>query len=110
MDRQTQAVRHTGVLVWGRLADRTNGGQVALFSSLLFFQEDLNGDYLLVCGRKLSFFFFNDSETCVSFKIQSSRKYDPGCSSRIRIMDPDPDFYLSRIQGSERHRISDPQH
>ncbi len=38
----------------------------------------------------------------------SSRKYDPGCSSRIP--DPDPDFCPSRIQGSKRHRIPDPQH
>jgi hypothetical protein len=36
----------------------------------------------------------------------SSRKYDPGCSSRIP--DPDADFYPSRIQGSKRHRIPDP--
>ncbi len=37
----------------------------------------------------------------------SSRKYDPGCSSRIRILT----FYPSRIQGSKRHRIpyTDPQ-
>ncbi len=36
----------------------------------------------------------------------TSRKYDPGCSSRIRI------FYSSgsQIQGSKRHRIPDPQH
>jgi hypothetical protein len=36
----------------------------------------------------------------------SSRKYDPGCSSRIP--DPDADFYPSRIPGSKRHRIPDP--
>jgi hypothetical protein len=36
----------------------------------------------------------------------SSRKYDPGCSSRIWILI----FYLSRIQGSKRHRIPDPPH
>ncbi len=38
----------------------------------------------------------------------SSRKYDPGCSSRIRMLT----FYPSRIQGSKRHRIPDldPQH
>jgi len=35
----------------------------------------------------------------------SSRKYDPGCSSRIRILI----FYPSRIQGPKRHRIPDPQ-
>ncbi len=33
----------------------------------------------------------------------SSRKYDPGGSSRIRI----PIFYPSRIKGSKRHRIQD---
>jgi hypothetical protein len=36
----------------------------------------------------------------------SSRKYDPGCSSRIRILT----FYPSRIPGSKRHPIPDPQH
>jgi hypothetical protein len=38
----------------------------------------------------------------------SFRKYDPGCSSRIRI----PIFYPSRIPdpGSKRYRIPDPQH
>ncbi len=35
----------------------------------------------------------------------SSRKYDLGCSSRP---DPDHDFYPSRIRGSKRHRIPDP--
>ncbi len=34
----------------------------------------------------------------------SSRKYDPGCSSRIRRLT----FYPSRIQGSKRQRIPDP--
>jgi hypothetical protein len=34
----------------------------------------------------------------------SSRKYNPGCSSRIRILI----FYPFRIQGSKRHRIPDP--
>ncbi len=43
----------------------------------------------------------------------STRKYDPGCSSRIP--DPDADFLpipdpRSRIQGSKRRRIPDPQH
>ncbi len=28
---------------------------------------------------------------------KNSRKYDPGCSSRIRITDPDPDIYPYRI-------------
>ncbi len=36
----------------------------------------------------------------------SSRKYDSGCSSRIRILS----FYPFRIRGSKRHRIPDPQH
>ncbi len=38
----------------------------------------------------------------------SSRKYNPGCLSRIRMLT----FYPSRIQGSKRHRIPDldPQH
>jgi len=38
----------------------------------------------------------------------SSRKYDPSCSSRIRILT----FSPSRIPdpGSKRHRIPDPQH
>jgi hypothetical protein len=34
----------------------------------------------------------------------SSRKYDSGCSFRIRILT----FYPSRIQGSKRHQIPDP--
>ena len=36
----------------------------------------------------------------------SSKKYDPGCS--FRIPDPDADFLPSRIQGSKRHTIPDP--
>jgi hypothetical protein len=36
----------------------------------------------------------------------SSKKYDPGCSSRIP--DPDADFLPSRIPGSKRHPIPDP--
>jgi hypothetical protein len=38
----------------------------------------------------------------------SSKKYDPGCSSRIRMLT----FYPSRIPDPEvkRHRIPDPQH
>jgi len=39
----------------------------------------------------------------------SSRKHDPGCSSLIRIMDPDPDFYTSQSR-IQRHWIPDPQH
>jgi hypothetical protein len=43
----------------------------------------------------------------------SPRKYDPGCSSRIRISDPDPYFFTHPgSRGSKRHRIPnpDPQH
>jgi hypothetical protein len=36
----------------------------------------------------------------------SSKKYDPGCSSRIP--DPDTDFLPSRISGSKKHPIPDP--
>ncbi len=36
--------------------------------------------------------------------LLSSRKYDPSCSSRIRILT----FYPFRIQGSKGHRIPDP--
>jgi hypothetical protein len=36
----------------------------------------------------------------------SSKKYDPGYSSRIP--DPDADFLPSRIPGSKRHPIPDP--
>ncbi len=38
----------------------------------------------------------------------SSRKYDPGCSSRVP--DPDADFLPIPDPGSKRHRIPDPQH
>ncbi len=41
-----------------------------------------------------------------SFKPKiCSWKYDPGCSSRIRILV----FYPSRIRGSNRHRCPDPE-
>ncbi len=59
--------------------------------------------------------FFHSGSTSKNLSILtqkivflSSRKYDPGCSSRIRILI----FYPSRIQVSKRHRIpdSDPQH
>ncbi len=36
--------------------------------------------------------------------LLSSRKYDPGCLSWIS----DPDFFPSRIQGSKKHWIPDP--
>jgi hypothetical protein len=38
----------------------------------------------------------------------SSRKYDLGSSSRIRVSDPDLGFCPSWFQGSKRHRIPDP--
>ncbi len=38
------------------------------------------------------------------FPSRDLGKYDPGCSSRIRILI----FYSSRIQGSKRHRIPVP--
>jgi hypothetical protein len=38
--------------------------------------------------------------------VLSSKKYYPGCSSRIP--DPDADFIPSRIQGSKKHPIPDP--
>jgi hypothetical protein len=38
----------------------------------------------------------------------SSRKYDPGCSSRIRIPDPDPVIYLSRIPDPGVKKAPDP--
>jgi len=41
----------------------------------------------------------------------NSRKYDPGCSFRIRIPDPDPDILpVSRILGSKKAPDPDPQH
>jgi hypothetical protein len=57
-------------------------------------------------------FFHTGSWICIKefkyFKSKKlflrSRKYDPGCSSRIRI----PIFYPSRIKGSKRHRLPDP--
>ncbi len=49
----------------------------------------------------LTFFWLN-----LSLHQLSSRKYAPGCSSWIRILFFNP----SRIQGSKKHRIPDPQH
>jgi hypothetical protein len=45
------------------------------------------------------FKYFNPKKRCLS-----CQKYDPGCSSRFRILT----FYPSRIPGSKRHRIPDP--
>ncbi len=46
--------------------------------------------------------FFHPGST--SKNLSSSRKYDLGCSSQVRILI----FYQSRIPGSKRHRIPDP--
>ncbi len=51
--------------------------------------------------RTKEFRYFNPKKWFLS-----SRKYDSDFSSRIRILT----FYPSRIQGSKRHRIPDPQH
>jgi hypothetical protein len=50
------------------------------------------------------FKYFNSKKAKKLFL--SSKKYDPGCSSRIP--DPDADFLPSRIPGSKRHPIPDP--
>ncbi len=52
--------------------------------------------------RIKEFKYFNPKKPKAWFL--SSRKYDPGCSSRIRMLT----FYPSRIQGSKRHWIPDP--
>ncbi len=71
--------------------------------SRLFSIRDPNFFHPGSTSRNLSISSFNPK---ISFL--GSRKYDPGCSSRIRIpvkKAPDPG---SRIQGSKRHRIPDP--
>ncbi len=60
---------------------------------------DPNFSYLGSWIRIKEFKYFNPKELFLS-----SRKYDPGCSSRIRILTHPG----SRIQRSERHRIPDP--
>ncbi len=62
-------------------------------------------------GSRIRIFFIPDPGSAsknlsiLTLKIfLSSRKYDPGCSSRIRILI----FYPSRMQGSKRHWIPDP--
>jgi hypothetical protein len=52
--------------------------------------------------RIKEFMYFNPKKPKKWFL--SSGKHDPGCSSRIRMLT----FYPSRIQGSEMHRIPDP--
>jgi len=63
-----------------------------------------------ICNKEFS--YFNPKKWYLS-----SQKYDPGFSSRIRILDPDPDFLPipdadlgSQIldRGVKRHRIPDP--
>ncbi len=51
--------------------------------------------------RMKEFKYFNPKKW-----ILSSRKYDPGCSSRIWMLT----LYPSRIPGSKRHRIPETQH
>jgi hypothetical protein len=45
--------------------------------------------------------FHPGSQICIKHLFLNYRKYDLGCSSRIRTLDPDPDFYPSRIPGSK---------
>jgi hypothetical protein len=40
--------------------------------------------------------------------VPRSRKYDPGCSSRVRILDPDLDFLPIRIQDPVVKKAPDP--
>jgi hypothetical protein len=64
-------------------------------------------------SRILIFSIPNPGSASKNLRILSSRKYDPGCSSRIRIPDPDPDFLTIPEAGSrglKRHRNPDPQH
>ncbi len=50
-------------------------------------------------GSRIWIFCIPDSIKVFTKKLfLSSRKYDPGCSSRIWIRDPDPNFYPSRIR------------
>ncbi len=49
-------------------------------------------------------FFHPGSELSASRIRIEEFKHDPGCLSRIRMLT----FYPSRIQGSKRHRIPDP--
>jgi hypothetical protein len=51
------------------------------------------------------FKYFNPQKSKKKWFL-SSKKYDPGCSSRIP--DPDADFFPSRIPGSKRYPIPDP--
>ncbi len=79
-----------------RILDVYPGSQIRLFSI-----PDLNFFHPRSRIHMKEFKNFNPKNCCLS-----SRKYDPGCSSRIRIMiftHPE-----SRIQGSKRHRILDP--
>ncbi len=68
--------------------------RIRLFSIL-----DLGSEMFPSRIRIKEFKYFNPKKWLLSF-----RKYDPGCSTRIRILT----FYPSRIQGSKGHRIPDP--
>ncbi len=68
----------------------------------VFFLFRIPDSYFFHPGSRIrikEFKYFNPKKWFLS-----TEKYDPGSSSRIRI------FYPSRIQGSKRHRIPDPQH
>jgi hypothetical protein len=67
------------------------------------------------CLSRIRIFSISDRICIKEFKyvfqpgkgFLSSRKYDPGCSSWIRIPDPNPDFLPIPDPGSKRHRIPD---
>ncbi len=63
----------------------------------------LGSEFLPSRIRIKEFKYFNPKKWFLS-----SREYDPDFLPRIRI--PDSDFYPSRIPGSTKHRIPDPQH
>jgi hypothetical protein len=56
--------------------------------------------YRMGSGLRIRIFSIPDPGCASNKWFPSSWKYDPGCSTRIRIR--------SRIKGSKRHRISDP--
>jgi hypothetical protein len=70
----------------------------------IFSFPDPRSDFFLNPGSRIrikEFKYFDPKNLFIS-----SRKYDPGCSSRIRILP----FYPSRFRGPKRHRIPDPKH
>jgi hypothetical protein len=79
------------------------GSRIRLFSipDPRFRIPDPNGLHPGSRIRIKEFKYFNPKKWFLS-----SRKYDPGCSSRIRMLTSTHPG--SRIQGSKRHRIPDP--